>query len=468
MASSYESFIRRAYPFPQRGLSLSKGQLHFWELPLLDVVKHYGSPLKLTYLPLIADKIRDARSYFNQAMQAEGYGGDYHYCYCLKSNFFIPVLESVLRQGVGLETSSAFDVDLLFCLWDRGLLPLDRPIVHNGYKTEAYLNRIIRLQQMGFSRTYLILDSPKELSRFERLLPGDFDRPVRLGLRMATYEAPGSPYYSSRLGLNPGEVLSFYERALHGRSHFRLEMLHFFVDSGIKDEMHYWGEFHKALEVYVALKRRCPSLRALNIGGGFPIRHRLNFSYDFRQMAGKIVRAIAEACRAAAVPEPDLYTEFGSYTVGESGVAVFEVLEHKRQAKGEDWYILDNSLLNALPDTWLMDEAFIVLPLNHWDRPPLRVYLGGLSCDQADYYRGGADGRGVFLPSLPSGKSEPLYLAFLHTAAYQDALGGYGGMQHCLIPSLKQVFVESGEAGSWKEVLFRSEQSMSDLWSLLG
>ncbi len=468
MESSYESFVKNTYPFPQAGLSLSEGQLCFQGIPLMDVVRRYGSPLKLTYLPLIADKIQAAQSFFNEAMFKEGYAGTYNYCYCLKSNFFVPVLQEVLKQGVGLETSSAFDVDLVFELLSRGLLSSDKPIIHNGYKTDAYLRKLIRLQELGVVKSYLILDSPEELHRFESLSPVGRQKSVRLGLRMATYEASGSPYYSSRLGFKPEDILPFFEKELAGKQHLRLEMLHFFVDSGIRDELHYWNEFNKALNLYIALKKKCPSLRALNIGGGFPIKHRLDFSYDFRQMTGKIVRAITAACRSASVSEPDIYTEFGSYTVGESGVAVFEVLEHKCQAKGEDWYILNNSLLNTLPDTWLMDEAFIVLPLNHWDRPPVRVYLGGLSCDQADYYRGGANGRGVFLPSWPVGQSEPLYLAFLHTAAYQDALGGYGGLQHCLIPSVQQIFVERGKRGAWEEVWVCPEQSMEQILPLLG
>jgi hypothetical protein len=34
-------------------------------------------------------------------------------------------------------------------------------------------------------------------------------------------------------------------------------MLHFFVDSGIKDSLYYWGEFQKAMKLYVDLKKQC-------------------------------------------------------------------------------------------------------------------------------------------------------------------------------------------------------------------
>ena len=40
------------------------------------------------------------------------------------------------------------------------------------------------------------------------------------------------------------------------------------------------------------------------------------------------------------------------------------------------------------------------------------------------------------LPSVyNTEEKEPLYLGFFHTGAYQDAISGYGGIKHCLIPS---------------------------------
>jgi arginine decarboxylase len=45
----------------------------------------------------------------------------------------------------------------------------------------------------------------------------------------------------------------------------------FFVDTGIKDTIYYWGEFKKVLKTYCELKKICPDLRAIDIGGGLPI-----------------------------------------------------------------------------------------------------------------------------------------------------------------------------------------------------
>lgn len=88
--------------------------------------------------------------------------------------------------------------------------------------------------------------------------------------------------------------------------------------------------------------------------------------------------------------EPDIFTEFGSYTVGESGAVIFSVLGQKQQNDRETWYMLDGSLMNSLPDIWGLSQRFIMLPVNKWDVEYHHVNLGGITCDVGDYYDGDA------------------------------------------------------------------------------
>lgn len=129
-----------------------------------------------------------------------------------------------------------------------------------------------------------------------------------------------------------------------------------------------------------------------------PIRNSLGFEYDYPYMVNEIVRLIKEICDHEGVPEPDIYSEFGKYTVGESGATIFSVIGLKQQNDAEQWYMLDNSLINTLPDSWGIKERFILLPVNHWDKPYQRVNIGGISCDNADYYNSEAHINQVYLP----------------------------------------------------------------------
>jgi arginine decarboxylase len=63
---------------------------------------------------------------------------------------------------------------------------------------------------------------------------------------------------------------------------------------------------------------------------------------------------------------------------------------------------------------------------------------------------------------------EPLYIGFFHTGAYQESLGGYGGIQHCLIPAPKHVLIDRNEDGEITTELFAKEQSSGSMMKLLG
>lgn len=121
---------------------------------------------------------------------------------------------------------------------------------------------------------------------------------------------------------------------------------------------------------------------------------------------------IRDSCDEAGVDHPDIFTEFGKYTVGESGATIFSVLEQKQQNDSEIWYMVDNSLMNTLPDSWGIAERFILLPINKWHNDYSRINIGGLSCDNSDYYNTEALNQQLFLPRYSREDKEPLFLGF--------------------------------------------------------
>jgi arginine decarboxylase len=417
------------------------------------------------YLPKIGDQIKKARNLFNRAIKATGYKGKYHYCYCTKCCHFHHVVSTALRQNVDIETSSAFDIDLILKLYQKGELDKDIAIIHNGYKTEEYLKKILGLQDQGFVNSIIILDNPYEL---DKILKKSGDKKLKVGIRMAVDEESQSSYYTSRLGIPQSEILEYFKKKIRGKKSVELKMLHFFVDSGIKDTLYYWREFQKALKQYIELKKICPELDSLNLGGGFPIRSHLGFEYDYEYMIREIIKNIKEACNKEGVEEPHIYTEFGKYTVGESGAIIFSVIEQKQQNDKELWYIVDNSLMNTIPDAWSLFEKFILLPVNKWDNEYTRVSIGGISCDRSDYYNSEDMNQEILLPGYNRSDKEPLYLGFFHTGAYQDSISGYGGIKHCLIPAPKHVIIDRDETGNFKDYVYRNEQTVDDMLNILG
>ncbi len=197
-----------------------------------------------------------------------------------------------------------------------------------------------------------------------------------------------------------------------------------------------------------------------------PIKQSLAFDFDYEYMINEIVSQIKSVCTQEGVDEPDIYTEFGSYTVGESGCVIFGVLAQKQQNDRETWYMLDGSLMNNLPDIWGLSQRFIMLPINLWENEYKQVNLGGITCDVGDYYNSDAHINQVYLPTIKQG--EKLYIGFFNTGAYQDTLSGYGGIKHCLLPSPPHILVDEKKKGKLEYTVFAEEQSAESMLNILG
>ena len=467
MKNTYLNLTEQSFEFPQNGFELKNGFITFHNVSLEKLIKKYGTPFRLFYLPNITEKIKQARNLFNQAFKKHKYLGKYQYCYCTKSNHFSHIINAALKENINLETSSSFDIDLILNLYKKDKIDKDLIIICNGYKTVEYLEKIITLYKVGFKNVIAILDNKPELERLNHLSK-KINKKIKIGIRVAINEEAQSSYYTSRMGIRNTEIVDFHNEQIKSNTAVDLKMLHFYVDSGIKDSLYFWSQFKKALNLYIELKKECKTLNSFNIGGGFPIRNNLGFNYNYNQITEKIVKIIAENCDAENISHPDIYTEFGKYTVGESGAIIFEVLEQKKQNDSESWYLINNSLINTIPDAWSIKEKFILLPVNKWNNKYKKVNIGGISCDQADYYNSEDFNQEVLLPDFKENEKEPLYLGFFHTGAYQDAISGYGGIKHCLIPSPKHVIVDKDEDGNLIDYVYRNEQTAEDMFKILG
>ena len=243
-------------------------------------------------------------------------------------------------------------------------------------------------------------------------------------------------------------------------------MLHFFINTGITDTAYYWSELAKCVRVYCELKKICSTLDSLNIGGGLPIKNSLNYQFDYEYLIEEIIAQIKRTCDDYGVQEPNIFTEFGSFTVGESGATLFKIIDQKPQNDREKWNMIDSSFMTTLPDAWAINKRFIMLAVNNWDREYERVFLGGLTCDSDDFYNSEVNSNAIYLPVLDA--EEPQYIGFFHTGAYQESIGGFGGTQHCLTPAPKHIIISKNENGDIKTKLFAKEQDYKSMLEILG
>ena len=458
----YIDLIQQTFDFPTKEFTVENNELYFNGVNLMEIIDTYGTPLKLTYLPKISENIQKAKTYFGNAMETHNYQGKYTYCYCTKSSHFSFVLDEALKNDIHIETSSTFDIPLVRSLYAKGKIRKDTYIVCNGFKREKYKQYISELLNDGFVNCIPILDNISEIDYYLEHVTV----PFQVGIRIASDEEPKFGFYTSRLGVRYNDIIALYEEKIKNNPKVSLKMLHFFINSGIKDTAYYWSELTRFIQKYVELKRVAPSLDSMDIGGGWPIKTNVFFDYDYQYMAEQIVKNIKWMCAKNNTTEPNIFTEFGSYTVGESGAVLYSVLEEKLQNDKELWYMIDGSFITQLPDSWGLNQKYIMLAVNNWEEEYHNISLGGLTCDSMDYYNSEAHQFNIYLPKIEEKKKQ--YIGFFHTGAYQESLGGYGGIQHCLIPAPKHVLIDRDESGQVRHWLFAEDQKEENMLKILG
>lgn len=462
MNTKYIDLIEQTFDFPQEEFRIENNKLFWHNINLMELTVKYGTPLKFTYLPKISQNITKAKQWFQESFEKHNYKGKYFYSYCTKSSHFKHVLHEALKNDIHIETSSAFDIDIVQNLKKEGIIKDNTFVICNGFKRDQYIKNIGELINSGHQNCIPIIDNYEELP----LLQYETSKPFKVGIRIASEEEPKFEFYTSRLGIGYKNIVSFYEKEIARNKQVDLKMLHFFINTGIKDNAYYWNELMKCLNVYINLKKVCSTLDSLNIGGGFPIKNSLGFEYDYAYMIDEIINQIKQACDEAGVEVPNIFTEFGSYTVGESGAAIYQVLYQKKQNDREKWNMINSSFITTLPDSWAISKRFIMLPINKWNHKYERVLLGGLTCDSDDYYNSEQHINGIYLPVYE--KEKPLYIAFFNTGAYQETIGGFGGLQHCLIPHPKHLILDRDKEGNLTTTIFKEQQKSSELLSILG
>ena len=65
-------------------------------------------------------------------------------------------------------------------------------------------------------------------------------------------------------------------------------------------------------------------------------------------------------------------------------------------------------------------------------------------------------------------KEKLLVAAYPYREKQEFRLGGYGGIQHCLIPAPKHIIIDKDENGDYTTKLFAKEQSHKSMLKILG
>jgi arginine decarboxylase len=462
---SYADYIKGQFGFDGEGdltdfMSRCGGDLLLGgRLNLSELARDYGAPLEVVYTPQISAQVARMYAWAEQARQRSDYPGQFLYAYATKANFAAEVVQTALEAGAHYETSAAADLIIAHSLFRQGLLDDERLICCNGSKEPNYIAAIRDLRLDGCTGVTPVLD---DLDELEALL--ETPAPLQFGVReRAAGNRDGRHPGNDRFGLSSGEIDAVAERL--AASPHQLVLYHAMIGSQVEDEQHFLAMLRDSVVAYCRLRRRVPSLRYFNFGGGMPTSgYRLGFSFDYAGFLSRLMATIGETCAAYDVPAPDLIGEFGRYTVANHSVLLLEVGAVKPGQPGQpDWYLVNGSMMVSLPDALLVEgQEFVILPLSGWDRPLAPVRLAGRrTCDSDDVYPR-PEREPLMLPVGGAGMT----LAICGVGAYQQMISGRGGAHHCLSPEPARLIVS--EQGGRMVTRYVAQQDQATIMRLLG
>src|SRR6187549_715471 len=149
MNNTYADLVDQTFNFPQEDFQVKDEYLQYNGQDIKALIDKYGTPMKLTYLPKIGMQINKAKTMFANAIKKHKYEGKYFYCYCTKSSHFSFVVEEALKHEIHLETSYAYDIEIIKKLYEKKKINKEIHILCNGFKQKPYTSRIANLLNTG-------------------------------------------------------------------------------------------------------------------------------------------------------------------------------------------------------------------------------------------------------------------------------------------------------------------------------
>ena len=307
-----------------------------------------------------------------------------------------------------------------------------------------------------------IIDCYEEYEAYKN---AKFPKPLEVGIRVhlcSQYPEEGNPITDDRFGVMEDEFDDIL-KDLKNQPNLTLSTIHFHQRGFNFEEDKYIINLTKALEgYYLKAKKDFPSLKNFDMGGGTPLPESNDFDYDY--WANLTVKVIKDLCDKYNVAHPNIISENGKYNHKNSVINIYEVIKVKYTDPAFPWYIVDGSLLIAMPEYYALGEPMKIVPINLKENEKIKTRLCGITCDCDDVFYDKDKGY-IEMPVIKKG--ERLFIAIMGTGSYQDSMNGKGGLHHCLLPEERDLIIYTNEKGEVVEKLQSDLQSFEEIKRLV-
>lgn len=437
----------------KKEITIINNTLFYNNFDLVKLAKEYQTPLRVTFLDVIRERVIELKNAFNYAIEKNSYKGKFIYANANKANYEYLEIKEAYVYSDSIETSSYYDLLYTKEIVSKFPFGKEKPIICNGIKGNDYLNLIIKMSDEGFK----IIDICDSLEEYLYLKNEEINS-LEIGLRIhlsSLYEEESD----DRFGMSK-EEFDFIIQDISNVKSLYLSTIHFHQRGFDFEKEKFELNIKRAFKYYVNAYNKLKTLKNFNIGGGTPLPY--NDTFNYIEYANNVIQLIKELANENNVLEPNIISENGKYSQKDSTINIYKVVKVKNTGK-YPWYVLDGSLLIAMPEMYALGEEILVLPINNLNKEKERAKLSSLTCDCDDIYFDKKTGY-MILPKYQ--KDDDLYIGIFGTGSYQNSMSGKGGWHHCLLPEEKDLVVYT--ENNQQKIIVRSElQSIEKIKKLV-
>lgn len=301
------------------------------------VARGIDAPVLLRFDGIIQDRVNRLYGAFEQAISEAGYTGQYRGVFPIKVNQQRHVVDSFRKAGqlkkLGLEVGSKPELIAVLAIHDNpGAL-----LLCNGYKDREYIELALLASRLG-RRVIIIIEQMHEMDLVLEIA-ASLGVEAEVGLRMKP-TTKGSGHWESsggeaaKFGLTTSEIVSVIDGLISAKRGHWLKLLHHHVGSQITAISAIKRVLRESTRMYTEIARLCPSLCFFDVGGGLAVDYdgsnthfHSSMNYTVDEYARDVVDAIADACREAGIPHPDIITESGRALSAHHAVLLVQVVD---------------------------------------------------------------------------------------------------------------------------------------------
>lgn len=433
-------------------IETKNGVIYYNGISLLDLAKEFQTPLKVTFLDVIKGRVELLKDSFDRAIKEKGYSGKFISLNANKANYGYKEVETALKAGDGLETSSYYDLLFSIKVFENNPNEIDKYLVLNGYKLSDYIDKFVEVS----SKKKNVIDIIDSLDEYEKLKKHDKVLNVGLRIHIPSLYSEGEEAENDRFGLCDDEFNYIISDIKNTK--LILSTIHFHQRGFDYVQEKFEENFLKVFtNYYVKASRIYDSVVNFDMGGGTPLP--VDGVFDYYEWAKYVIGLLQTKSKEYGVREPNLISENGKYNQKDSTVNIYKVVSKKNTDK-YPWHVVNGSLLIALPEMYALGEPIAIRPINELNNEFIKGRLAGVTCDCDDVY---FNGEGYVL--LPNTDSD-LYISCLGTGSYQNSMNGKRGVHHCMLPEERDLVIETIDNKITKTVR-NNLQTIEDIMKLV-